>query len=233
MSRPPCGPGRAVRLAPWAVAMAFTIVRPSPWPSAGPTRWSPRRWKGWNRRSTSTNGTTAPVLLTVRRAPSSVVLVEICDGAAGDVVADRVVEQVRDQARNEVWVAGRDRALQGRADLDAVTLCVMLAAVDDVSRDLSEVEWIPGLDAAFAGGERQQRIDQPLLLAGELPAPPRMSTAGPRRRRRGRRAPPAAAFAGRRAGCAAHGRRWRRTDAGTRTTPAAVRTGRRACDRAR
>lgn len=43
MSRPPCGPGRAVRSAPWAVAMAFTIVRPSPWPSAGPTRWAPSR----------------------------------------------------------------------------------------------------------------------------------------------------------------------------------------------
>ena len=31
-----------------------------------------------------------------------------------------------------------------------------------------EVERLPGLDAAFAGGERQQRVDQPLLLAGEL-----------------------------------------------------------------
>jgi len=88
------------------------------------------------------------------------------NGAVGDAVADRVVEQVRYQALNKVCVADRDSALESRADLDAVALCVMPATVDDVLRELSEVEWLPGLDAAFAGGERQQRVDQSLLLPG-------------------------------------------------------------------
>jgi hypothetical protein len=86
--------------------------------------------------------------------------------AVGDVVADRVVEQVRDEACNKTRVADRDSALESRADRDAVALRVRPATVDDVLGELSEVEWLPGLDAAFAGGERQQRVDQPLLLAG-------------------------------------------------------------------
>ena len=86
-------------------------------------------------------------------------------GAIGGVVAHRVVEQVRDQARNKGWVADRVSLVEGRIDLDAAALCVILPAVDDLLREPSEVEWLPGLDAAFAGGERQQRVDQPLLLA--------------------------------------------------------------------
>jgi hypothetical protein len=92
------------------------------------------------------------------------------NGAAGDVVADRVVEQVRDQARNEAWVADRDSLVEGCVDLNAVALCIRAATVDDVLRQLSEVELLPGLDAAFAGGERQQRVDQPRLLAGSCSA---------------------------------------------------------------
>ncbi len=52
--------------------------------------------------------------------------------AAGDVVADRVVEQVRDQARKEIWVAGRLSLVEGRVDLEAAPRRVVTAALDDV-----------------------------------------------------------------------------------------------------
>ena len=87
------------------------------------------------------------------------------DAAAVAVVADRVVEQVCDHALDKARVADGLSLIEARIDLDAAALCVRPAAVDDVLGELSEVEWRPGLDAAFAGGERQQRVDQPLLLA--------------------------------------------------------------------
>jgi hypothetical protein len=42
--------------------MARTMARPSPFPPTWPTRWAPRRWNGWKRRSISPGGIVAPVL---------------------------------------------------------------------------------------------------------------------------------------------------------------------------
>src|SRR6516164_1031771 len=42
--------------------MAWTLARPSPWPSPGRIRAWPSRWNGWNRRSGSSDGITGPVI---------------------------------------------------------------------------------------------------------------------------------------------------------------------------
>ena len=90
------------------------------------------------------------------------------DRAAGGVVADRVVEQVRHEALHEAGVAGRVSLIEGGVNLDAAAVSVKLPAVDNLLAEFSEVERLPALDAAFADRERQQGIDQPLLLARQL-----------------------------------------------------------------
>jgi hypothetical protein len=83
-------------------------------------------------------------------------------------VADRVVEQVRHQALDKVCLANRLDVIEHPVDLHAAALCLLLAAMDYVLRELSEVERLPRLDATLAAGERQQSVDQPLLMARQL-----------------------------------------------------------------
>lgn len=53
MSRPPSGRACAVSVASWALAMAWTMARPSPCPLAWRIRSLPSCWNGWNRRGTA------------------------------------------------------------------------------------------------------------------------------------------------------------------------------------
>lgn len=72
---PPFGWGRAVTVAPWASAMAWTMDRPRPRPSPQLVRCGPSRWNGWKSRSMAVAGTAGPVLATVRTAREFAVLV--------------------------------------------------------------------------------------------------------------------------------------------------------------
>jgi hypothetical protein len=74
MLSPPPGRGRAVMVAPWAVAMALTVDRPRPWPLWW-VRPGSRRWNGWKSRSTSPPGMSGPVFVTVSMALPSVTAV--------------------------------------------------------------------------------------------------------------------------------------------------------------
>jgi hypothetical protein len=52
--------------------------------------------------------------------------------------------------------------------VDALAFGFLLAAENDALGQLAEIEGFPALDTPLAGREREQRVDQPLLLGAEL-----------------------------------------------------------------
>ena len=111
------GRGWAVSGARWAWAMARTMARPRPCPSVLLARSAPRRWNGWNSRSTSSAGITGPGV--ADREPAATADGRDLDAAAADVVAHGVVDEVRDQALDQAWVAGDGGRVERRCDADA------------------------------------------------------------------------------------------------------------------
>lgn len=67
MVSPPSGLGLAVSSAWWALAIAWTIERPSPCPLLWPVRAAPSLSKGWNRRPISSAGIVGPLLVIDRK----------------------------------------------------------------------------------------------------------------------------------------------------------------------
>ena len=102
--RPPSGLARVMTVAPWASAIAWTIESPRPWPSPWLVRSVPRRWKaGGGARAQlgddrSVVGDRQDGTCRVRHGRD-------LDSPSDRVVADRVVDQVRDQAFDELGIA--------------------------------------------------------------------------------------------------------------------------------
>ena len=83
------------------------------------------------------------------------------DPAVRPVVAERVLEQVGDEPLDHRLVARRARVAELRVDPEPVRLG---AALDDLGGDRAQIDRRARLEPALAAGERQQRLDQPLLL---------------------------------------------------------------------
>ena len=72
------------------------------------------RWNGWNRRWISPAGITGPVFAIVKMARPAAVYVSDVEPAAREVVADGVRDQVRDEALDQLRVAGCSGRLERR-----------------------------------------------------------------------------------------------------------------------
>src|SRR5271170_6531327 len=94
---PPAGCGRAVMLALWASAMAWTMDSPRPRPSPRLVRFAASRWKGWKSRSSTAAGDRGPGIEYRQDGAGVPHPGADIDPAAGHVVAQRVVHQVRGQ----------------------------------------------------------------------------------------------------------------------------------------
>jgi hypothetical protein len=81
--------------------------------------------------------------------------------AAGDVVPDRVIDEVGDKASGQVGVTERGGRVKVRDDVQ-VWSC--LAGYQCLLRDLAEVERIEPVEAALAARQREHRGDQPFVL---------------------------------------------------------------------
>ena len=164
MPRPPCGPGLMVRVAWWALAMAATMDRPRPRPSPSAGRVAGSRWNGWSSRVTWSAGMTGPVLVIVSEGWSAAGGDLDADAAAGDVVPDRVVDQVGGQALQQAVVAEYGRGADGGADGQPAGGGFWLEGVQDAGGDGGEVEELAVVEAALAAGQGEQRLDELFLL---------------------------------------------------------------------
>ena len=168
MSRPPSGRGRAGILAPWAWAIAWTMARPSPCPSAWRSRSLPTCWNGWKSRSISAVGIIGPVLLTVMVARPGADVVETSTRPSCDVVAHCVVDEVRHQPLDEYW----GRRLRGRQRGWCRSGCPRRSAsclrpTRTVSAMLARSNGSHSSDASLAGRESEECVDEPFLLLAE------------------------------------------------------------------
>ena len=84
--------------------------------------------------------------------------------AAGDVVAQRVVDQVGHEPLEEAGVAEDGRGGDRGADGQPAVSGVWLAGAQGVAGDVSEVEGLSAVEAALAAGQGQQRLDQLFLM---------------------------------------------------------------------
>jgi hypothetical protein len=85
------------------------------------------------------------------------------DSAVGDVVSDRVGDEVGGESLEEGWIAGRDSRLECH---DAVE-CAQLVSLERLGCDRCDVDGFPPQTSALAPGEGKQRLEQPFLpLAG-------------------------------------------------------------------
>jgi hypothetical protein len=82
------------------------------------------------------------------------------DPAPGDVVADRVRDEVRDKAAEEHRIAGRP----GRLEHDHPLEADRVLAMERLSREGGKVDRLPTSGPAPAPDERQACLDQELLL---------------------------------------------------------------------
>jgi hypothetical protein len=97
-------------------------------------------------------------------------------------VADRVLEQIRDQPDQEPPVARHEGA--GELDVELEPIFVDRVLAQRVARDHGQVDQLATGDALVALGEREQRVDQLLLLLVLLE---RVAAGLTERLRRGRR----------------------------------------------
>lgn len=70
-------------------------------------------------------------------------------------MAQRVVDQVGDQQLDELGIAGRRGGGEAGLDVDALVVGFVSAPGQDGLGYLGEVERLPDLDTAFAGGQRE------------------------------------------------------------------------------
>src|SRR5262249_47086780 len=105
MSRPPPGWARAVRVASWAVAMAWTMDRPRPRPSAFCAESVPSRWKGSKSRWIWPGATTGPGLGGGWEGGACPAAGGPLVVAAGGVVARGVAARVGDEPFREPGIA--------------------------------------------------------------------------------------------------------------------------------
>ena len=83
------------------------------------------------------------------------------------VVADGVVDEVGDEAFDQSRVPGRQRGRQVFGEVDA-SLCHLVAAgCEHSSDDVGEVDGVPAGDAALAGGQGEQGVDEALLVSAK------------------------------------------------------------------
>ena len=194
--------------------MAWTMASPSPCPLRRVVAAS--RWNGSNRRcNVGRDGTGPGVGDRQPRVPRS--CSSIRDPAAGHVwriaLSTRLVTRLSMSLRSPVTGAEAPRLDMQPAGV------APLRPPERRRRDLGEVTGLPTFDAALAAREREQRVDQSLLMVAEadhlLAGDPQVSG-----RSRDRRAPPAARCAPPSAVSAARAKRWRRTVVASRTTTA-------------
>ena len=86
------------------------------------------------------------------------------DPPAGDVVADRVVDEVADQPLDQGRIAHRRRRYEVGDELDRAAVKPRAVRHDADARD-GEVQRFAPIEPALAPREREQRLEQRLLLA--------------------------------------------------------------------
>jgi hypothetical protein len=84
------------------------------------------------------------------------------------VVAQGIVNEVRHEQFDQPRVAGRGGGGERRLDAEVPAFGFGPAAGQGRVSDLSEIEPLPALDAAFAGGQGEEGINQLFLLVAEL-----------------------------------------------------------------
>jgi hypothetical protein len=87
--------------------------------------------------------------------------------ATGLVVPQRVVHQVRYQTLRQPRVTRRGSGPQRRVDPDPPRAGQLSASRDHRAGQRGEVEWLQLVDASFAAGQREQRVDEAFLLLAE------------------------------------------------------------------
>jgi hypothetical protein len=90
--------------------------------------------------------------------------------ALRDVVTHRVVEEVRDQALEQAAVALNPCVRQRRTDLRPGF--GSLVCDEHVTDDRRQIDRFAVIETLLAAGEREQRLDQPLLLLAGGQQPP-------------------------------------------------------------
>jgi len=80
------------------------------------------------------------------------------------VVADGVVDEVGDEAFDQSPVPGRHCGREVFGEVDAFPCCLVVAGGEHSSDDLGEVEGVAAGDAALAGGQGEQCLDEPFLV---------------------------------------------------------------------
>ena len=99
----------------------------------------------------------------VKMARPAAVYVSDVEPAARNVVADGVRDQVRDEALDQLRVAGGSGGLERRGAPESV----MIVGSQDFGGGRGEVDGLSPQTSALAPGEREQRLEQPFLpLAG-------------------------------------------------------------------
>ena len=155
----------------------------------------PSRWNGWKRRSTSSGGITGSGVAHRDARASGASSRGDLDPASADVVAQRVVDEVGDQALDEARVAGWPVAgASARRSWMSRRSASSWRLQDDAPRRARRDRTTAHRSTPRSLVARVSRasIRRSCWLA-ELRAPARSSIAGSRRRRRGRRARPAGA----------------------------------------
>ena len=88
--------------------------------------------------------------------------------SAGDVVVDRVLKQVRYQAGDQPAITEDGRRLDGHVDVEVTLVGLCGDALDRIIRDRRQIGGFAMVESALALGEREQGIDQLLLLLALL-----------------------------------------------------------------
>jgi Protein of unknown function DUF72 len=86
------------------------------------------------------------------------------DTAAFEVMCDGVVHQVDDETFDEPWIPIERCGLEVRVDVEPKTL-VVAPLIRDRASDVGQVDGLAAVEAAFAAGEGEERVDERLLFA--------------------------------------------------------------------
>jgi hypothetical protein len=81
-----------------------------------------------------------------------------------DVIARRVLDEVRREPFEQVRLALHNRVLQTGLDVQAAKLNILSPQPERASGDLGEIHRHPTLQPSFASCQREERLEQSLLL---------------------------------------------------------------------